>query len=449
MINQSKHSLRRFLNQRYLAILVLLILLFTAVIIFMRYSAMDDTTDYYMHYDAQVLSDYYQITDDIVEFDAGRKEYYWGVSRLPERYRSLLEINEDQTRVKINETQLYQLAGKSVYILPYYSVAKAEVFFVLHLFDLKNEAMFYQSWQNNFILLITLLLLFVIFYSLQTNRQITRQMHDFSVWVKSMSCFEYNELQNQKPPESLTFEELISSANYLQSSLLTQYELQQKEQKLLTREKHFLSSLSHELRTPMAIMAAALTLLNKSDNIIAKDRDKLVKLDKAHLTMKQMTNTLLQLWRGQKNLAQNKVFLLDELIENSVSFCQQQFKKRNIFFDINMNGNTKLYGQLELAGILINNLLRNACQYSEDGNVSIDINNQCLLIENVIAEVNDTSSKDMNSEVSEVTYGYGLGLFLAEKICQQQQWQLKITSKAQLFSVQVTFYDAQEQATLS
>lgn len=449
MISQSKHSLHRFLNQRYLAILVLLIILFSVVIFFMRYSAMDDTTDYYMYYDAQVLSEYYQVTDNIVEFDAGRKEYYWGVKRLPKRYQLLLGINDEQMKLTSNDTQIFQLADKTVYILPYYSDEKAELFFVLHLFDVKNEAMFYQSWQNAFIALVTLLLLVVILYSLHTNRQITRQLADFSHWIQSMSRLEYSELQRHNLPETISFEELVHSANFLQASLLTQYDLQQKQQTLLTREKYFLSSLSHELRTPMAIMAAALTLLSKSDDLNRKDKNKIAKLNKAHLNMKQLTNTLLQLWRGQQGLTQhkvgndlqNKVFLLDELVENSVLACQEHFAKRNISFAVNMQGNTRLFAHLALAEILISNLLRNACQYSINGKVNVEINNQCLFIENDTLAVND--SKNIAAK-PDVTYGYGLGLFLAEKICQQQEWQLKITSKAPLFTVQVTFHDSQE-----
>jgi len=438
----------------------------------MRSSAMDDTTDYYMHYDAQVLSEYYHKTDDIAEFDQGRKEYYWGIKNLPERYRLLLKVNDDHTNIILNETQIFQMADKFIYILPYYSLEKEDIFFVLHMFDLHNEAMFYQSWQNAFILLVILLLLLVIFYSLHTNRQITRQMADFTNWVQSMSSLRYEELQQKKPPESLTFDELICSANYLQSSLLTQYDLQQKEQTLLTREKYFLSSLSHELRTPMAITAAALTLLNNSDQIIAKDREKLAKLNKAHLNMKQLTNTLLQLWRGQQHLSksgskyssnqstqsnqvnelQNKVFLLDELVENSVAVCQQQFTRRSITFSVNFQGNTKLFGQLELADILINNLLRNACQYSVDDTVRLDINNHCLLVENAIS-VHEDLENDLDvldtiePEATDDNYGYGIGLFLAETICQQQGWQLKITSKASLFAVQVTFHDVPDESS--
>lgn len=457
MISQSKSSLHQFLNQRYLAILVLLIIVFSAVIVFMRYSAMDDTTDYYMYYDAQVLSEYYQVTDDIIEFDAGRKEYYWGVKRLPKRYQVLLEINDDQSNLVLDESHLYKLEDKIIYILPYYSIEKAEIFFVLHLFDLKGEAMFYQSWQNAFIFLVTLFLLLVIFYSLHTNRQITRQMADFSLWVQSMSHLECKDLRQQKTPESLSFTELVNSADFLQTSLLTQYELQHKEQALLTREKHFLSSLSHELRTPMAIMAAALTLLNNSEAITAKDKNKLAKLNKAHLTMKQLTNTLLQLWRGQQALTQqkqvshalqNKVFLLDELVENSVVACKEHFAKRTICFAVNMQGNTSLFGQLELADILITNLLRNACQYSVLGKVNVDIRDHTLVIENDIL-AHSAENKTLELEESGISYGYGVGLFLAETICQQQQWQLNISSNAQQFTVEVVFHDASEQLAQS
>jgi len=474
-----KNSLQQYLNKRYLAILVLLITLFSALILFMRSIAMDDTTDYYMHYDAQVLSEYYQKTDGIAEFDQGRKEYYWGLNKLPERYRLLLKVNDAHTSLILNETQVFEMADKFVYILPYYSHDKEDIFFVLHLFDLQNEAMFYQSWQNVFVLLVTLLLLFVIFYSLHTNRHIIQQMDDFTGWVKSMSALSYDDLQRKNAPESLSFVELINSANYLQSSLLTQYDLQQKEQVILTREKHFLSSLSHELRTPMAITAAALSLLNKSEQIIPKDRDKLVKLHKAHMNMKQLTNTLLHLWRGQPHLSQggsthlyshaeqskiatelpNKVFLLDELVENSVVVCQQQFPRIKIDFVVSMRRNTKLFGQLELAEILINNLLRNACQYSADNMVRLDINNYCLIVENAISDKEDSGlalesdlemlDSRIKPQASDDKYGYGIGIFLAEKICQQQGLQLTITSSALFFTVQVTFHDAQDKTSLS
>lgn len=468
-------SLHRFLNQRYLAILVTLIAIFVSVVLFMRHSAMDDTTDYYMQYDAQVLSEHYAVSNQIMEFDAGIKEYYWGTSRLPQAYKQLLGIAENQLNgIKnepvlanellpnklepnelpnelLNETKVYQLEQNVIYILPYFSDAKNEIFFVVHIFDQQREAMFYQAWLNSFILLVALCLAFVIFYSLHTNKSITRQMSDFYHYISTMSQFDYTQLQQHTLPETIQFEELVNSATSLQASLLAQHELQHSEQALLIREKHFLSSLSHELRTPIAIISAALTLLNKSENINATDKGKLLKLNNAHLKMKQLTQTLLQLWRseqsssvvsenidGQHQIA-NKVFLLDELIEQAVTSCQQQFSRKNIQFVIEMDEHMRLYGQYELANILINNLLRNACQYTADGNIKLVLKNKALMVENRIAENAITAISD---EATELSYGYGLGLFLAEKISQQCHWSLDITSTDQLFRVKVGLNDA-------
>jgi len=436
--SRTQRSLHRFLNQRYLAILTTLIATFVVVVFFLRYSAMDETTDYYLYYDAQVLSDFYQVTDEILEFDSGIKEYYWGVSRLPKRYQEALDISNEDSKLENNRTYIYQQDNKLVYVLPYFSVDKNETFFVIHLFDLKSEAMFYQSWHNIFILLVTLSLILVISYSLHTNRQVTRQMSEFHQWVKSIE--HVNDHQLLSPPQTLTFEELIDSAQCIQVSLTAQYELQQKQQALLEREKHFLSSLSHELRTPIAITSAAVTLLKKSDSVSLKDREKLDKLSNANLAMKQLTHTLLQLWRGQQHVDHNqaqtplerKIFLLDDLIEQGIEHCQQQFKRRNICFNFISHENTKLFAQYELVEILINNLLRNACQYTADFTITIDLFKDHFIIENMV-------DKSAYNDVSDNNFGYGLGLFLAEQICQHMQWEIEITSPEQRFTVKVTF----------
>jgi len=59
-----------------------------------------------------------------------------------------------------------------------------------------------------------------------------------------------------------------------------------------------------------------------------------------------------------------------------------------------------------------------------------------LIADNAITAISD--------EATELNYGYGLGLFLAEKICQQCQWSLDISSTAQLFRVKVGLNDVNE-----
>jgi len=427
-------SLHQYLHRRYLAILVLLIAAFVIVIFFMRYSSMDDTTEYYMFYEAEILSDYYQPSDDIIEFDLGRKEYFWGKESLPDNYKNLLLAAPEE----INNVQLFELENQFVYILPFLNPQKTEVFFVVHIFDKEQEAMFYKLWQQLFFLVVLLILILVIYYSVKTNRKIIKQIDSFHLWMKTVTSLDFKQLQQQQLPTDLSFSELIESSQSLQASLLMQHQLQEHEQQLLAREQNFLSSLSHELRTPIATISAALSLLNKSNNLNNKELKVLEKLTKANRNMKQLTNTLLQLWRRQENTSQNysqdKLFLLDELIEQAIAECQLQFSNHSFHFNIDVEDNIQLFSQYELVKIIISNLIRNACQYSSDGVINIRLQNLNLTISNTF---NTAEHKHHQS----INYGFGLGLYLVEKICQQQHWKIDIVSSDQTFNVAINLID--------
>lgn len=452
-------SLHRFLNQRYLAILIGLVVIFVLLVLFIRHGAMDDTTDYYMHYEASVLSEYYQVTDDIVEFDQGVKEYYWGLEQLPQTYRLLLEQHKDE-QLSLNETLAFKSGDKFIYILPYFNQQKSAVFFVIHLFDLQSEALLYQSWQNIFILCVFILLALVIYYSLRTNNKITQQLLVFHQWVTSVVSMKLADIDQQGIPDTLSFDELTSSAQSLQTSLRVQHQLQQQQQMLVDREKHFLSSLSHELRTPIAIMSAALTLLNKSDAITAQDRKRIAKLTAANQSMKQLTQVLLLLWRNEQVTdpvtgqvksppqLENKVFLLDELVERLIILCQQQFQHQSIHFRIEKKDNIKIFAPYELMEIMLHNLLRNACQYTANNTVSIMLSERSLVVENELLVPHDsfdaknsydTISNSIRNNEQSINYGYGVGLFLVEKIAAQLACQIDIQASEQGFRVEVFF----------
>jgi len=64
----AEKSLQHFLNRRYLGVLLLLSIGFFVLIFVMHVSGMDKTSEYYMSYEAEVLSDYYRPEDNIIEF---------------------------------------------------------------------------------------------------------------------------------------------------------------------------------------------------------------------------------------------------------------------------------------------------------------------------------------------------------------------------------------------
>ena len=65
--------------------------------------------------------------------------------------------------------------------------------------------------------------------------------------------------------------------------------------------------------------------------------------------------------------------------------------------------------------LILNNIIRNAFQYTAQGNINIYFESKVLIIENI-----NTGNTEFESENSD--YGYGLGLQLVDKIIDKMHW---------------------------
>jgi len=421
-----KHqSLANYLNRRYLLILALIIAAFTALISFMNWSGMDDTTEYYMFYEAEVLTEHYQPNQAIVEFDTGRKEYYWGKSNLPAHYLKLIEGEV----VEPDEASLFFAEEQYIYILPFSLPAQNTVFYVIHIFNQDDYAKSNQSVRLSLSLLSFLLFVLLIFFVTRLNRKVTDQVSLFEQWMTKISEQSANAYPDLAIPEKIDFSELAQAANQLKGSLQSQYELRQIEKERVKREKDFLSSLSHELRTPISVIAAAIAVLKKRNQLSEKDAKVIDKLARANGNMKLMTGTLLQVWRKQKSANEPVNLVLSEqlaqLVEESEVYCSPLVK-----FHFDICSREPMLADLNLIELTLGNLLRNACQYTADNNVYLSVSQNSVTVSNAFEQ--DTQHKDLN-------YGFGFGLYLVETICKQQNWRFFIKKSQNRFVVKVEF----------
>ncbi len=427
----SKTSLRQYLNRRYFIAFSLITIIFSSLLIYIHWWGMDETSKYYMNYEAQVLSDFYQPQDNIIEFDLGVKEYYWGRAKLPSNYQQHLGDAPLQDKKLI----YYPSKNNAVYILPYYNQHKKKWFFVVHI--IANGSSSFANLQIQNVLSITLLtmMLSVLFFMFRTNQSVARQLKDFHLWLHQIT------VKSEKMPEvpkSIAFTELIDGANTLQTSLAEQQKLQQQALMNVQREQHFLSTLSHELRTPIAIILAATTLIEKRNQLSSKDQTALAKLNKATKKMRQLTETLLQLWRQQPSTEQDSRFFLHSLVEQRIEEVQPPNQRDFPVFKISIIDEQLIIARLNLVAIVVSNLINNACQYNTSGDIVIEICGQQLSIINQID--NNTGADNLeNYQQSDELYGFGLGLYLVETICSQQQWQFTTSIHKHQFKAQVSF----------
>ncbi len=420
----SYQSLTQYLNQRYIIVLALVSALFITLIIVMNRLGMDDTSEYYMLYEAEVLTEYYQPYAQIIEFDPGKKEYYWGHSQLPEKYQMLIKDVEPVA----NKVSLYVTDINYIYLLPYKLLPEKLTFYVIHIFPVE-DAYADHSLRQLLTLGGALFLVLVIYFVFCTNKQVTTQVLLLDNYMRAITLQSTEQSPDLELPEKLSFRELRAAAACLQQSMQAQHELRQKEQEFIVKEKAFLSTLSHELRTPISVISAAIALLKKRNQLTAQDVKVLEKLAKANNNIQLITETLLQLWRRQKSLNPPSEINVTTLLEQLINSCDADYSS-NINFTVNGIENEVIVADRVLLELTLANLLRNACQYSIDANVSVTVNHNAILISNAI---NDDLPKD------EINYGYGLGFYLVEAICQQQGWQLSVTRAEPYFNVALSF----------
>ena len=140
----------------------------------------------------------------------------------------------------------------------------------------------------------------------------------------------------------------------------------------------FLSTMSHDIRTPMNAIIGLTTIAEKNLDDREAVRDNLRKISLASNHLLTLINDILDISKvesGKLNLSP-LTFSIAETAENLVNLSQPMIKEKNIEFSFRTNRMEKEYlyaDQLRLNQIYIN-ILSNAIKYTEPGgSVSVDL----------------------------------------------------------------------------
>jgi two-component system sensor histidine kinase CpxA len=139
---------------------------------------------------------------------------------------------------------------------------------------------------------------------------------------------------------------------------------------LLTAERRLLQDVSHELRSPLARLSFAAELVRTAPN----QDQALARLRKEISRLSDLVGTLLQMTRAEGDPAsgERKEFALDKLVADVVEDCSVEAAAHHCEIAFARNGNVSMIGDPELMRRAVENVLRNAVQYSPE-NARIDV----------------------------------------------------------------------------
>ncbi|WP_347216743.1 ATP-binding protein [Chryseobacterium sp.] len=208
-------------------------------------------------------------------------------------------------------------------------------------------------------------------------------------------------------------------------------------------QKHFVSNISHELRTPLSAIITELEFSSEKEQTREEYQQTIqYALDDAR-NMVKLSNSLMDLAKASydPNEISFSEVRLDEILLESYS----KIIKDNHGYKVSLNIDSAIeehqlviQGNEYLLHVAFNNLIDNACKYSPVHTCLIDVkaNNQKLYISFVNTGIT-ISQEDLlhifepfyRSEASKQEKGYGIGLFLTEKIIHLHHAIIKVASE--------------------
>lgn len=202
-------------------------------------------------------------------------------------------------------------------------------------------------------------------------------------------------------------------------------------QQQLTREREFTRDVSHELRTPLAVIRGSLELLQKQEHPPLQQRA-LERMQVTTCDMQSLIETLLLLAREESQQTQQETLLVNDLVKLLITQVEQTHNNdQHIKLLWIERQRLSIVAPSQALAIVLGNLMRNACNYTRQGSVTV-------LIEGNAVEVRDTGmgmsapqlalAQQAFQRVHAGSDGYGLGLDIVRRLCERYGWQLTLSS---------------------
>ena len=200
-------------------------------------------------------------------------------------------------------------------------------------------------------------------------------------------------------------------------------------QRVLTRERLFTGDVSHELRTPLAVILGAAEVLQARAGAQPELQAAIERIHRTAFNAAQRVSALLLLSRAPEVLDTPHVDLLP-LAQRELERCEPLLAGRPVQLRLDAPGPCWAFVRPELAEMMLGNLLRNACLYTEQGEV-------LLRLRPGLVEVQD-SGPGLPAAVRAQLFerhvrgaahlgdgGAGLGLALVKRIVEHLGWDIR------------------------
>ncbi|HET9819787.1 MAG TPA: HAMP domain-containing sensor histidine kinase [Rhodanobacteraceae bacterium] len=197
------------------------------------------------------------------------------------------------------------------------------------------------------------------------------------------------------------------------------------------RERNFTRDASHELRTPLTVMKVAVDVLADEDMSPFAQRS-LARIRRSVREMEALIETFLVLARESDTGLREEDFLANDVVAAEVARYRELLFGKPVELKLVEHARFALHAPPRVFAVMVGNLIRNACLYTEQGSVTVEVESDKV-------RVTDTGS-GMSEEDLERAFqtfyrgsrtgdkGHGIGLAIVRRIADRYGWEVGLES---------------------
>ena len=195
-----------------------------------------------------------------------------------------------------------------------------------------------------------------------------------------------------------------------------------------TLRTDFIANVSHELKTPLAVMGNYAAMLQRPGITEDEKNEYARAISEAARKLAQLITNILKLNKleNQQIFPQPKEFDLSEQLCECLLVFEDAWEARNLEIETDIQDDVRIKSDPELLSLVWNNLISNAVKFTpEGGSIGLSLKTEGS---NVVVQVSDTGcgmkpevgqhifEKFYQGDTSHATQGNGLGLALVKRV---------------------------------
>lgn len=203
--------------------------------------------------------------------------------------------------------------------------------------------------------------------------------------------------------------------------------------RFVERERAFIDTASHELRTPIAVIAGAADLALQPDELPAVSRIQLERIRRETRDIEQLIALLLVLAKDPTRLARaSDRIALDQLLPDIVDDHRHLAQNKDLMLNVVEPDRCEIVAPLPIVQAAIGNLLRNAIESSDRGEITVRLERPATVV--IEDPGHGMSPEEVSAIYSRIArgggdrLGGGIGLDLISRLCEHLNWDLDFRS---------------------